>query len=565
MLLILISWIYIIFLTINLGVLLDKLAQLKNTNFIIYSILGLFTTTILASIWAIFGRINIEFHVFLLFLNVLLFFNFKKKVLVIYKSFYNDLQSLHFSLKILLSTIVVLIIAQCATVPYLIDNESYYIQTIKWINEYGFVKGLVNLHLFFGQVSGWHVTQSALNFSFLYSNFNDLSGFCLLLGTIFSIQKLNQYYKNQEINNLTIGLLPLYTVFFFQFISAPSPDIPVYIFSFVLFYYFLENLKKVTIEGFNLILILTLFILYIKSTAISLVLIPILLFIINFRLLSKNIGKTIGLSLTILILFVTKNMIICGVPFFPTKMFEVIKMDYAVPKSIQYFYSDQLNYYGYFVDMNQYNSMTATDLFLRWLSLPKMNGLFNKISVLLVLIVPFFIYKFQNKKGFWIIYTLMLVQLLTLFLTSPQYRFLLNYIFFFLTFSLACLIQNKKTITFLLYFSLIPTLIVLFIPINLNRFSNNKFMLEVSTFDFNNIIYPYKNTKNNTVFRSIHLGNLIYNSPVDENFFWSNGNGDLPCVNKEQINYFEKYFHIIPQMRTTNLKDGFYAKTISDE
>ena len=63
MLLIFLSWIYILFTTINLGFGLDKILGLKNKNFIITSILGLFTATIFASIWAIFGRINIEFHI----------------------------------------------------------------------------------------------------------------------------------------------------------------------------------------------------------------------------------------------------------------------------------------------------------------------------------------------------------------------------------------------------------------------------------------------------------------------------------------------------------------------
>ncbi|WP_232067418.1 hypothetical protein, partial [Flavobacterium bizetiae] len=69
MILIVISWIYILFTTINLGFLTDKIVKLKNQNFVITSILGLFSVTLLASIWAIFGRINIEFHIFLLLLN----------------------------------------------------------------------------------------------------------------------------------------------------------------------------------------------------------------------------------------------------------------------------------------------------------------------------------------------------------------------------------------------------------------------------------------------------------------------------------------------------------------
>lgn len=167
MILILISWIYILFTTINLGFGFDKILGLKNNNFVITSILGLFSTTIIASVWAIFGRINIEFHVFLLLLNVILLLRFRTAIIETYKSFLLEINDLQNILKIFLTLISFLIIAQCASIPYVIDNESYYIQTIKWLNEYGFVKGLVNLHLFYGQMSGWHIVQSAFNFSFI--------------------------------------------------------------------------------------------------------------------------------------------------------------------------------------------------------------------------------------------------------------------------------------------------------------------------------------------------------------------------------------------------------------
>jgi hypothetical protein len=563
MLLILISWIYILFTTINLGFGFDKLAGLKNNHLVITSILGLFSVTVLASIWAVFGRINIEFHVFLLLLNIFLIAKFRKSILEIYKSFLSEFKQLQNSLKIVLILISVLIVAQCASIPFVIDNESYYIQTIKWLNEYGFVKGLVNLHLFYGQMSGWHIAQSVFNFSFLYQNFNDLSGFCLLLGNIFSIQKLNEYYKNNNKNYIIIGLFPLFNIFFFQFISAPSPDIPVYVFSFILFFYFLENFKNITPEVYNLIVILVLFLLYIKNTTLTFALIPILLLALHFKLLSRKLLKPVLLAILVLLIFVIKNMIICGSPIFPSKIFSSLAANYAIPDSIQNFYYDQVKYYGYFVTIDQYHSMSFFDLFLQWISMPKLNGLFNKIAVLLILIVPFFIYKSQNKKALWALYIIMALQLFLLLITSPQYRFFMNFILFFSLFCLISIVHNKKIFDALLVLSLLPTIIVLFLPVNLNRFSNHKFMLEISNFSIENIIFPYKNTKSDVAFEPIQLGNLKYYSPLTNDFFWANGNGDLPCVDKQQIDYFEKYFRVIPQMRTKDLKDGFYAKQLS--
>lgn len=564
MVLIFLSWIYIIFTTTNLGFITNKIFDLKNTNFVIHSILGLFTTTILASIWAIFGRINIEFHLFLVLLNSAILFKYSLEIKSIYALFIAQLKTLPRILKFYLATITLLIIAQCSAIPYVIDNESYYIQTIKWINEYGFVKGLVNLHLFLGQTSGWHIAQSVFNFSYLYANFNDLSGYCLLLGIVFSIEKLNKFYQNKNINYIVVGLFPIFSVFLFQFISAPSPDIPVYVFSFIIFFYFLENFKNCATEVFNLIVILTLFALYIKNTTLIFILIPIILIINNFKILSKNLGKSVAISFLILGIFIIKNIIISGSILFPTKIFNPYTTNYSIPKDVEMFYYEQLKYYyGYFVEIYQYNSMSPLDKFFHWLSLPKLNGLFNKISVLLVIIIPIFIYKFQNKKSIWTLYTVMVLQLILLFLTSPQYRFFLNFIQFFSLYCFVCIFQIKRFIYSILIISLIPLLLILFIPVNLNRFSNNKFIMELSCFSKNEIIVPHENTKNNTQFETIELGNLKYNSPIKNDFFWACGNGNLPCVNKDQIEYFKKYFHVIPQMRTKDLKDGFYAKKLN--
>lgn len=560
MLLIIVSWIYILFTTINLGIVFDKIIRLKNTDFIITSILGLFSATLLASFWAIFGRINVEFHIVLLVLNLAALALYKKDIYSAYTNFLNALKTLNTFLKYYLIVISILIVAQCSSIPYVIDNESYYIQTIKWINEYGFVKGLVNLHFFLGQVSGWHITQSVFDFSFLYKNFNDLSGFCLLLGNVFAIQKLNIFFENNEKKYLIIGLFPLFNLFFFQFISAPSPDIPVYVFTFIILFYYLDNFKRMTSEIFNLLVTLILFTCYIKNTSITFVLIPLLLLVSNYKILSKDLLKPTVISILVLALFVIKNMIICGSIVFPSKLFNSLNMDYSIPDSIEQFYYDQLKYYGYFIDLNQYNSMSVQELFLRWLSLPKLNGFFNKVIILLVVFIPILIYKFQNKKAYWALYSLMVIQLILLFATSPQYRFFMNFILFFSLFCLALLIRRKKTIYFLLQFSLFVTIAVVFFPINLNRFSNYKFMMEISNFSSDNIIFPNKNTKYDTPFESIKNGNLIYHSPVKNDFFWASGDGDLPTVNKTQIEYFEKYFHITPQLRTQNLKDGFYAK-----
>ena len=563
MFLILLSWIYILFTTLNFGCFLDKTLGLKVKNFAVISILGLFSTTIITSLWAIFGRINLEFHIAILLLNITLFLSNKVAILSIYRNFYNEIKNLEKSLKIFLGIITFFIIAQCASVPYAIDNESYYIQSIKWINEFGFVKGLANIHFFLGQTSGWHITQSAFNFSFLYNKFNDLSGFCLLLGNIFAIQKLNDYFKNQDKTNLIIGLFPLANVFLFQFISAPSPDMPIYVFTFVIFAYFLENYGKINNETFNLISILVLFCLYIKTTAIGLCLLPLIMVFQNFKQL--KIYKITFLSILILGLFVAKNMIVTGYALFPmTNNFGFVA-DYQIPEKIAVLYYTLTKYFAYSLTEEQFNQMTAWEVFLRWFSMPKLHGIFNKLSLFLVIFTPIILYKFFNQRKFWILYFIMSVQLLLLFLSSPQYRFFMNFILFFTFLWMAIVMTKRKQILIVLGLSTFLTAFVLFIPLNLKSLARNEHAVATSNFSIQNIIFPYQNSKYETGFERMENEHFYYNSPTNIDFFWGTADGEIPCVNKKQIEYFDQKYNVKPQMRSDDLKDGFYAKDTSKE
>ena len=562
MLLIILSWIYILFTTINLGFGLDKIIGLHNKNFAISALLGLFSATILGSIWAIFGRLNIEFHLMLLVLNGYLFLKFKSEILDIYSLFIQQFKQLSLSLQWYLYLITILIIAQCAAVPYVIDNESYYIQTIKWMNEYGFVKGLANLHIFFGQTSGWHIAQSIFSFSFFYKNFNDLSGFCLLIGTFFSIFKLNSYFENENKSFLIVGLLPLSSVLLFQFISAPSPDLPVYVLSFIVFFYFLESFKKATPEKFNIIVILSLFILYIKPTAIVLLVLPLLFLIQNFKTLKPKLFPSFTLAFLILALFMTKNLIITGYPFYPTQFLSFRMYNFAVPKELVSFYFDETKLYGFFLTKAEFHSLTYFQILVKWLTINKINSIFNIISVLLVIVSPFFIYKFYPKKAFWYLYGIMVFQLFILLITSPQFRFFIHFILFFGFFIMACLVKNKRIVTLLLFGSSSIVILLLFFPIRFSMLTHNKLIMDNSRFTAYEIVFPHQNSKLKTNFYKMKIGNLEYYSPDENSYFWTNGDGTLPCVNAQQIEYFKTYFHYVPQLRTHTIKDGFYSKKL---
>lgn len=563
MIVILLSWVYLFFTAIAFGIASSKALKILRYDVVITSILGLFSVTLLANIWAFFGPIAIAFHSVLFIVSILFWYNNKAAFISILQSLSGQVRLFSFPIKILFVISSLLILAQSATLPFIIDNESYYIQTIKWLNEYGFVKGLANLHLFLGQTSGWHITQSVYSLSFLYDRFNDLNGFCLLLLNFFAFQKLYAYFTKENRMDLVFGLLPLTYAFLFQFISAPSPDLPIYVFGIIMFSNYLQN--ENTKESFLIISILALFAFYIKITAVVLLLFPLILLVKDFAVLKRQFLKVSLIGVQVLALFVSKNTMLTGYPLFPLLGFRIDALDYAVPSIIMDFFFSKSMLHSFYVPNGSFDSMSVLDMVKMYFFTNGLSGYIGIATVLILLITPIVIIKKQLSKSIWTIYFAFIVLTVLLCFSSPQYRFYIYFSLFFLLLLLSLWISSPKWIVRLYSLSMILVGITVFVPMSFGSLTTNKLLSQNTTFHLKDVVIPEPNSKWNPEFKGGSVGNMRYHSPIDTSFFWVTGNGELPCVNSIQLDYFQKGFFYIPQQRSIDLNDGFYAQQVNGD
>ena len=562
MLAVLTYWCYLFLITSIVGVTFQELFKIEKLHPIIPFFLGGFSISIMASIWAIFSGLSAYFETFLLVLALLLII-WKKKA---YKAFLISLKAkiiaLPSYLKALLGIITVFAIAQCASAPYIIDNESYYIQTIKWLDTYGFVKGLANFHFFLAQNSGWHILQSGLNLNMIATFFNDINGFYLVLGNLYAFDKLGLYFKDKEKHNLIIGLFPVFNVFLFQFISTPSPDLPIYLLTLIIFGESLTHYTTHKSANHATLFILCVFAIFIKVTAVFLVIFPVVLYLKDKTLIRKDLPKLTIISGVAFVLFVIKNSIISGYPLYPIASFRLTEADWLLPLPLQEYLVETTKHYAFFLTPNEYENTTLLQRIVHWLRLPKLHGLFNMSMCGALLLFPFFIRKSNYKKPLNILYFVSVVQLLFLWLTSPQYRFFLG---FFMVLSLtiiAVCISKEGILKVGITLATLVVAIPLFVPFNLNVLTENEFQLRLSTFSTDYFIEPHPQTKYTQATYTTHQeGNLKIHTPTNIDFFWATGDCELPCIQLQHLNDFKTYFRSVPQLRTTNLKDGFYAYT----
>ena len=560
MVLILLSWLYIFVTAVSVGISFSKLLGMPFRNLSITTVLGLFGVTLLASLWAIFGPINLGFAIFLTTISFISGYCFRVDWQLLWKTSVKSLGAFSLPLKSLFTLSSFLILVQSATAPFIVDNETYYIQTIKWLNEYGLVPGLANLHLFFGQTSGWHIAQSVYSLSFLYENFNDLNGFLLLLLNFWAFERLHSYSVSQNKIDLAFGLLPLSYVFLFQFVNAPSPDLAVYVLAFLAF--FIYTSEENATEKLKLLSALLLFAVYIKITAVVLLLLPIIVWVKHFKQINNQLIAIRLLGGLVLFLFVIKNSILTGYPLYPLTFSPYSDADYMVPKEIlSYFFSKDMMH-SFYLPFGTFEQASLPDILKHYFWLNGMDSLIGITTIVLLIITPFILKKQYPKQGLVAIYWIFIMVLVLLILSSPQYRFYVYFTIFFGLLVLAKLLSKEKIILSVLGLSCIGCAVLVWVPISFGSLTNNAMLMQNNTFEVENLLYPKPNSKSNIAFTAETKGNLNYNTPENNKMFWITGNGALPTVSKAQLDYFETYFNVIPQRRGQTLSEGFKAQKV---
>ena len=304
---------------------------------------------------------------------------------------------------------------------------------------------------------------------------------------------------------------------------------------------------------------LTMLVILIKVTVA-----PILILLLIALVKTKDLNRwksPIVLSIISLSSFIIKNVIITGYPLYPLSIgHELINVDWKLNNNLQHFYYQSTSMYGWQMqNWEEFSNLGFIDKFWIWLNLPKLNGVLNKLIILLLFLFPFFNYK---KKEMLYLYIYFIIQFVVFYTTSPQYRFFLPVLLSIGLFISANILHRRfKIIKSLFALNLVLLASLGVFGLNMKGITNNKIMSMKHPLIPSQIVSPRSITQFEDLdFIEQKIENLKYFSPSkDSLFFWQTSNGPLPCVNKDMVEYFSTYYNHIPQMRTKNIKDGFLS------
>lgn len=488
---------------------------------------GIFSTGLIFTVLSFFTPLNLYVEIPILLIGIFHFFKDK-----LYFDFYK------FSKKdsIILGVLITVILFCSSFYPFILDHFGYYVPTIKWLTEYGLVKGISNLDLILGQMSVWHILQAG------FSNFADpflkLNAVLLIIYGIYIVE-----------NKSWIHLIFIPVLLIFS--QSPSPDLPVIVFSLIILNEILSGNKNI-----SFLFAFSVFTFAIKPTIIWL---PIFILLYSIFITKFDYKKLIFGS-AVFLLFIVKNIWTFGYPIFPIAVFdlgipwksnpELLKAssEFAIVKTYdeQYSYSEILKFSWF-------------DYIKNWLSLKGLKSIINIFFIFsLIGFIIFSIIK-RNKIISLICISIVIKSTLVLFF-SAQYRFFID-VFFVICFVVFFKYLNKKyavIISSFLIFTVVgifsfPNLIQKFIP----SFQVGRFM---TSFEKKQIIKPSHYEYNQ--YNSYKVGDLKFNVSKKYPF---NFDTPVPAISVNYVFDYQKEKIFPKPIDKNNLKKGFIWKNLNAE
>ena len=493
-------------------------------------VIGTIIVSYILGFKALFGPIPLFLNGLILVLGLFAFFS--KKV-------YLQLWNFPRKNAVLLLPFLLLALIGGSFYPFILDHFGYYVPTIKWLNEYGIIKGISTIEITLGQYSFWHIFQSG--FSLFADPFLRINAFFLFIYTLYAIERKQ-------------NILLLFVPIFLFFIQSPSPDLPTFILALIVVNEIVSGNKKYSILYF-----LALFAFVCKPTLFWL---PLFVFICDSNRF-KRVPNYILYSFFPLLLLFLKNYSAFGYPIFPV---QIGGLGFAWEPNEQLLRQSSemalLKTYDMQYSFEEIRAFSAFDYIKNWFLLDGIKRYIHIGYSALLIAFCFYSFKFsQNQKSriYRSLAICLLIKTFFVLVFSAQYRFLLDALFVMMF----CILLQKVKTPKLHYFSAVLSFVVLLFLANplwikslIPSFKLSHFM---TGFSKDQLIKPATFQLNK--FKKYTIGNLTFHVVEDYPLSFDT---PLPAISPE---FLENYYNagIFPQMIGESYDEGFISKPLTTE
>ena len=518
------------------GAWMKALLRDKNESFSLTIILGLVLFGILTCLLSFFIPLSLYVELALLIISLIPFLS--RKLRTYMGRFPKEiLRSVWFWI------FGIVIILAGTYYPFRPDLFFYYVPTLSWLNQYGQIIGVANIDWVLGQMSVFHIMQAGLD-----QTIDPFLRFAVFITILFLV------YLFERKTYLLLLVIP----FYFLFIQAPSPDVPVVFLSLIVINELCFNYR---VDNYKILFLISVFVFTIKPIAFWL---PLWIFIAGF-FLNKNKLKDYRIYLIptlLVIIFLIKNVIASSTLFYPIT---ITKLNtYWLPDFRIFELSDQrasmFTFSNYFTE-GEIGAMTFFQKVYYWLSINKLQSIIN--WTMLMVIVAFGIFSFVKKNIIYqLLWIIVAIKSFVIFNYSGQFRFILDSIYPLLFILLYPVLKIGKTKIFIagLAFSFLLLAAITYPPLLKRTIPSFDLARWMDGFDKTTLLVPGKYV--NKQYTKENVGNLDFNI---SSIYHYNYDVPLPAIIRKDIALYYK-LGIFPQMKDpAHIHKGYYMKTLEPE
>lgn len=329
---VILNWGYILITILLCGFAFSKFAEkvfhYQMKNLIEMQFFGLLVVTAYAQLFSLFGGVGIVANLLLIAACIAIFAVWRKAIIDMLREKWESRSVIY---KI---TVVILTLAwcYCTSRGYMhYDSDLYHAQSIRWIEEYGIVKGLGNIHVRFAYNS------SIFALSALYS-MRDIAGQSLhtvngLIALLLSIELLEGFKKRFALSDFARLGAFYYLTLIYRDIVSPASDYCVMCLVFYIVIRWLSYLEaeEKQIAPYGLLCVMCVYGVTLKLTAgVLLVLLIKPAYVLLKERRYKEIAVFFVTGLFVLVPWVVRTALISGYLLYPFPALDVLSVDWKI-------------------------------------------------------------------------------------------------------------------------------------------------------------------------------------------------------------------------------------------
>lgn len=319
------------------------------------------------------------------------------------------------------------------------DTGLYHAQSIRWIEEYGLVKGLGNLHCRLAYNSASFPLTALYSMRFLGGqSYHVIAGFLAFILAVECLSIREAFRRKKMLPSDYARCMAIYyLLMIFDEMVSPASDYFMVLTAFYLVIRWLMLLEKSEKEpeGYGLLCLLGVYLMTIKLSAALILLLVVYPAVLLIRQKKwQRTGAFLSLGIVTAVPYLLRNVLISGWLVYPFTFLDLFSVDYKIPKGLAQYDAKEIQVWGRgYTDVLQYD-MPMKDWIVNWfMGQSGMDKLFilAALSTALVLIVRLvrLALRKEEKIEFLLVDGTLLACFLFWLCTSPLIRYGCVYVY----------------------------------------------------------------------------------------------------------------------------------------